>query len=163
MIRQNAGTVRDPPHHAIDARKSPTAVNNLAMNKSYEWFEANVIYRVPLIMYYFGGLSREEMAKELQCKPGTLGVRRYGNGWSSVAGDGAGTPVTRDRIAQLNASTSLAGAFGLLLGALLLRVLRHATLAAQAKEAVKEQTVGRVKDAVQPGRTQLLFCETPAP
>ncbi|WP_395060160.1 polyhydroxyalkanoate depolymerase [Polaromonas sp.] len=31
----------------IDARKSPTAVNNLAMNKSYEWFESNVIYKVP--------------------------------------------------------------------------------------------------------------------
>jgi poly(3-hydroxybutyrate) depolymerase len=31
----------------IDARKSPTAVNNLAMNKSYGWFENNVIYRVP--------------------------------------------------------------------------------------------------------------------
>jgi poly(3-hydroxybutyrate) depolymerase len=31
----------------IDARKSPTAVNNLAMNKSYEWFQNNVIYRVP--------------------------------------------------------------------------------------------------------------------
>jgi poly(3-hydroxybutyrate) depolymerase len=31
----------------IDARKSPTAVNNLAMNKSYQWFENNVIYRVP--------------------------------------------------------------------------------------------------------------------
>ena len=31
----------------IDARKSPTAVNNLAMNKSYNWFENNVIYRVP--------------------------------------------------------------------------------------------------------------------
>jgi poly(3-hydroxybutyrate) depolymerase len=31
----------------IDARKSATAVNNLAMNKSYEWFENNVIYRVP--------------------------------------------------------------------------------------------------------------------
>ena len=31
----------------IDARKSPTAVNNLAMNKSFEWFESNVIYRVP--------------------------------------------------------------------------------------------------------------------
>ncbi len=31
----------------IDARKSPTAVNNLAMNKSFAWFEANVIYRVP--------------------------------------------------------------------------------------------------------------------
>jgi poly(3-hydroxybutyrate) depolymerase len=31
----------------IDARKSPTAVNNLAMNKSLQWFEHNVIYRVP--------------------------------------------------------------------------------------------------------------------
>ena len=31
----------------IDARKSPTAVNNLATNKSFEWFENNVIYRVP--------------------------------------------------------------------------------------------------------------------
>ncbi|MFN6995726.1 MAG: polyhydroxyalkanoate depolymerase [Aquincola tertiaricarbonis] len=32
----------------IDARRSPTAVNNLAMNKSYEWFENNVIHRVPV-------------------------------------------------------------------------------------------------------------------
>jgi poly(3-hydroxybutyrate) depolymerase len=31
----------------IDARLSPTAVNNLAMNKPFEWFENNVIYRVP--------------------------------------------------------------------------------------------------------------------
>lgn len=31
----------------IDARKSPTAVNNLAMNKSMSWFEHSVIYRVP--------------------------------------------------------------------------------------------------------------------
>jgi len=31
----------------IDARKSPTAVNNLATNKSHAWFENNVIHRVP--------------------------------------------------------------------------------------------------------------------
>ncbi|MFZ3127885.1 MAG: polyhydroxyalkanoate depolymerase [Rhodoferax sp.] len=31
----------------IDARKSPTAVNNLATNKSHSWFEHNVIFRVP--------------------------------------------------------------------------------------------------------------------
>ena len=31
----------------IDARKTPTAVNNLAVQRSYEWFENNVIYRVP--------------------------------------------------------------------------------------------------------------------
>lgn len=32
----------------IDARRSPTAVNNLAMNRSRQWFENNVIYRVPV-------------------------------------------------------------------------------------------------------------------
>ena len=31
----------------IDARRSPTSVNNLALNKSHAWFESNVIYRVP--------------------------------------------------------------------------------------------------------------------
>ena len=31
----------------IDARRSPTAVNNLALDKSYSWFENSVIYRVP--------------------------------------------------------------------------------------------------------------------
>lgn len=31
----------------IDARKSPTDVNNLATQRSYEWFENNVIHRVP--------------------------------------------------------------------------------------------------------------------
>ena len=31
----------------IDARKSPTSVNNLATTKPYEWFENNVIFRVP--------------------------------------------------------------------------------------------------------------------
>ena len=31
----------------IDARRSPTAVNNLARTKPYSWFEQNVIQRVP--------------------------------------------------------------------------------------------------------------------
>jgi poly(3-hydroxybutyrate) depolymerase len=31
----------------IDARRSPTAVNNLARRKSYSWFEQHVIERVP--------------------------------------------------------------------------------------------------------------------
>jgi len=31
----------------IDASKSPTKVNNLAMNKNLSWFENHVIYRVP--------------------------------------------------------------------------------------------------------------------
>src|SRR5262249_1554879 len=31
----------------IDARRSPTAVNNLAMRKPFSWFEQNLIHRVP--------------------------------------------------------------------------------------------------------------------
>ena len=31
----------------LDARKSPTSVNEFATSKSYEWFERNVIYTVP--------------------------------------------------------------------------------------------------------------------
>jgi RNA polymerase sigma factor (sigma-70 family) len=32
-------------------------------------------YRLPLVMHYFGGMNREELARELNCKPSTLGVR----------------------------------------------------------------------------------------
>ena len=39
----------------IDARLSPTAVNNLATTKPFEWFENNVIYRVPS---NFAGVGR---------------------------------------------------------------------------------------------------------
>jgi RNA polymerase sigma factor (sigma-70 family) len=34
-------------------------------------------YRMPLILHYFGGLSREEMARELNCRANTLGVRLH--------------------------------------------------------------------------------------
>lgn len=34
-------------------------------------------YRMPLILQYFGGLSREEMARELGCNASTLGVRAF--------------------------------------------------------------------------------------
>jgi RNA polymerase sigma factor (sigma-70 family) len=34
-------------------------------------------YRMPLILHYYGGLSREDMARELNCKPNTLGVRLH--------------------------------------------------------------------------------------
>lgn len=34
-------------------------------------------YRMPLVLHYFGGLTREQMAAELKCKPATLGVRLF--------------------------------------------------------------------------------------
>jgi RNA polymerase sigma factor (sigma-70 family) len=36
-----------------------------------------VKYRLPLVLHYFGGMSQEEMAKELGCRPGTLRVRLH--------------------------------------------------------------------------------------
>ena len=38
----------------IDARRSPTAVNNLATDKPLKWFEQNVIHRVPVKYPGFG-------------------------------------------------------------------------------------------------------------
>ena len=32
-------------------------------------------YRLPMILHYYGGLTREQIAAELGCKPSTLGVR----------------------------------------------------------------------------------------
>jgi RNA polymerase sigma factor (sigma-70 family) len=34
-------------------------------------------YRMPLILHYYGGMSRDEMAKELGCRTNTLGVRLH--------------------------------------------------------------------------------------
>jgi RNA polymerase sigma factor (sigma-70 family) len=34
-------------------------------------------YRMPLVLHYFGGLTRDQMAVELRCKSATLGVRLF--------------------------------------------------------------------------------------
>jgi RNA polymerase sigma factor (sigma-70 family) len=57
-------------------------------------------YRLPLILHYFGGLSREEMAAELGCKPSTLGVRIF-RGREMLAGrlSGRGVNLTTAALA----------------------------------------------------------------
>ncbi len=50
-------------------------------------------YRLPLILHYFGGLSRDEMAAELKCKPSTLGVRIF-RGREMLAGRLNGRGIT---------------------------------------------------------------------
>lgn len=59
-------------------------------------------YRLPLILHYFGGLSREEMAAELNCKPSTLGVRIF-RGREMLAGrlSGRGIHLTGAALAAL--------------------------------------------------------------
>ncbi|MEI6733567.1 MAG: polyhydroxyalkanoate depolymerase [Comamonadaceae bacterium] len=90
----------------IDARKSPTAVNNLAMNKSHDWFENNVIYRVPT---NFAGAGRRVYPGFLQhtgfvaMNPSNHAKSHYDYFQDLIKGDGASTEAHRKFYDEYNA------------------------------------------------------------
>ena len=90
----------------IDARKSPTAVNNLAMNKSYSWFENNVIYRVPTS---FAGAGRRVYPGFLQhsgfvaMNPSNHANSHYDYFKDLIKGDDASTEAHRKFYDEYNA------------------------------------------------------------
>ena len=90
----------------IDARKSPTAVNNLAMNKPHEWFENNVIYRVPT---NFAGAGRRVYPGFLQhsgfvaMNPSNHAKSHYDYFKDLIKGDGASTEAHRKFYDEYNA------------------------------------------------------------
>jgi poly(3-hydroxybutyrate) depolymerase len=90
----------------IDARKSPTAVNNLAMNKSHSWFENNVIYRVPS---NFPGAGRRVYPGFLQhtgfvaMNPSNHARSHYDYFKDLIKGDGASTEAHRKFYDEYNA------------------------------------------------------------
>ncbi len=90
----------------IDARKSPTAVNNLAMNKSHHWFENNVIYRVPA---NFPGAGRRVYPGFLQhtgfvaMNPSNHAKSHYDYFKDLIKGDDASTEAHRKFYDEYNA------------------------------------------------------------
>jgi poly(3-hydroxybutyrate) depolymerase len=90
----------------IDARKSPTAVNNLAMSKSHEWFEHNVIYRVPT---NFAGAGRRVYPGFLQhsgfvaMNPSNHAKSHYAYFQDLIKGDDASTEAHRKFYDEYNA------------------------------------------------------------
>ncbi len=90
----------------IDARKSPTAVNNLAMNKSLEWFQNNVIFRVPT---RFPGAGRKVYPGFLQhsgfvaMNPSNHARSHYDYFQDLVKGDGASADAHRKFYDEYNA------------------------------------------------------------
>ena len=90
----------------IDARKSPTAVNNLATNKSFEWFENNVIYRVPA---NFPGAGRRVYPGFLQytgfvaMNPDRHATSHYDYFKDLIKGDDASTEAHRKFYDEYNA------------------------------------------------------------
>ena len=90
----------------IDARKSPTAVNNLAMNKSHNWFENNVIYRVPT---NFPGAGRRVYPGFLQhtgfvaMNPSNHAKSHYDYFQDLIQGDDASTEAHRKFYDEYNA------------------------------------------------------------
>ena len=90
----------------IDARKSPTAVNNLATNRSHEWFENNVIYRVP---EKFPGAGRRVYPGFLQytgfvaMNPDRHATRHYDYFKDLIKGDDASAEAHRKFYDEYNA------------------------------------------------------------
>jgi len=90
----------------IDARKSPTKVNNLAMNKPHEWFENNVVYRVPT---HFAGAGRRVYPGFLQhtgfvaMNPSNHAKSHYDYFKDLIKGDGASTEAHRKFYDEYNA------------------------------------------------------------
>lgn len=90
----------------IDARKSPTSVNNLAVNRSHSWFESNVIYRVPS---NFPGAGRRVYPGFLQhsgfvaMNPDNHARSHYDYFQDLIKGDDAGTEAHRKFYDEYNA------------------------------------------------------------
>ena len=90
----------------IDARLSPTAVNNLAMNKRIEWFERNVIYSVPP---HFPGTGRKVYPGFLQhsgfvaMNPSNHARSHYDYFQDLIKGDGASAESHRKFYDEYNA------------------------------------------------------------
>ena len=63
---------------AVDTAATPPAdLDELKTILHEELQKLPAKYRLPLILHYFGGMTREEMAAELKTKPSTLGVRIF--------------------------------------------------------------------------------------
>ena len=82
MMRSSHGTNGNGNGHSGNGngKHAPDAVYEQDELKRIINDEINQLpskYRLPLILHYFGGLTREEMAKELSVRPNTLGVRVY--------------------------------------------------------------------------------------
>ncbi|MBY0455415.1 MAG: polyhydroxyalkanoate depolymerase [Burkholderiaceae bacterium] len=90
----------------IDARSSPTAVNDMAAKRSYEWFENNVIYRVP---EGFPGVGRRVYPGFLQhtgfvaMNPNRHMVSHYDYFKDLIKGDGASVEAHRKFYDEYNA------------------------------------------------------------
>ena len=90
----------------IDARKSPTAVNNLAINKPFSWFENNVIYRVPS---NFAGAGRRVYPGFLQhtgfvaMNPNLHATSHFDYFKNLIKGDDASTEAHRKFYDEYNA------------------------------------------------------------
>jgi poly(3-hydroxybutyrate) depolymerase len=98
----------------IDARKSPTAVNNLATQRSHNWFESNVIYRVPS---NFPGAGRKVYPGFLQ-HTGFVAMnpdRHAKSHWDYfkdlVKGDGRGAEAHRQFYNEYNAVLDMDAAY----------------------------------------------------
>ncbi|MET1114987.1 MAG: polyhydroxyalkanoate depolymerase [Comamonas sp.] len=98
----------------IDARLAPTAVNNLATERSYEWFESNVIHQVPS---NYPGAGRRVYPGFLQhtgfvaMNPDRHATSHYDYFKNLLKGDDAGTEAHRKFYDEYNAVLDMDAAY----------------------------------------------------
>jgi RNA polymerase sigma factor (sigma-70 family) len=128
---------REQRHHSMNGngnghteveKSGAVDVDELKSVLSDELSQLPSKYRLPLILHYFGGMTRDEMAKELNCKPATLGVRIH-----------RAREMLGRRLHELGAAPP-----GLVLSALLAGTIR---------ESIKNKLVDRAVQAVAKYRT----------
>ena len=77
QVREEIHGQTQAPRLTVPDSASPLHDGERALAVREEVDKLPAKYRMPLILHYFGGLSREEMARELKCRANTLGVRLH--------------------------------------------------------------------------------------
>src|ERR1700712_5471921 len=72
--RETVTAENRPEHYSIRAGAQPEAdEQNVILRAELDQLPAK--YRMPLVLHYFGGMSHDQISKEMNCTTAALGVR----------------------------------------------------------------------------------------
>src|SRR5206468_4228345 len=158
--KTNGGAFAGGNGHGMNPADAPGA-EELKQILMEELNQLPAKYRMPLVMHYFGGLSREEMAQQLGCNPSTLGVRvhrgkamlgtrlsKRGVAISAIAMTVLIEHVVRNMISQPIISSASAAANGLVAGNGMGIAIASAKVIGLVKTAMRSVVFAKLRYAV---------------
>lgn len=75
--RREAVTAENRPEFFSERSGAKAEAAELSVIIRHELDQLPAKYRMPLVLHYFGGMSHEQIAKEMACTPAALGVRLH--------------------------------------------------------------------------------------